>query len=139
MLTARLNHALDELREQQGLAVPPPDEGGTSAFELSHGGQSFDVYLHALEELNMVSLLCPLGPPPSAKSAAETAATMLLSANTLGAQTNGLSFSLSPVDQQVCLGYSLLGDGVTGAALAEVLGRLLVAAKAWREQLAAVA
>lgn len=139
MLKDRLSDAVVGVKRTQGLDLPLPDDSGTVAFALYHEGHSFDVYLQAMEDMDMVSLMCPVAPMPLSREGADALLRVLLTANTLGAQTNGLSLGINPVDQGVVLGYSLLGEGVSAGALEEVLGRLLVAAKAWRERLAGVA
>jgi hypothetical protein len=53
----------------------------------------------------------------------------------MGTQTNGLSLALNPDDDSVLLGYSIFGKNLDTDALEEVLGRFVVAGRAWKEQL----
>jgi hypothetical protein len=133
---ARLTEAIDALRRSTGVDLASPDEDGIVAFALKHEGTVLDFYMRALNDADMVSVMVPLG-RVEGPGADVFVGQPLLAANLLGLETNGLSLAFNPGDQSVVLGYSILGKGITADALEEVIGRFAVAARAWRERLAA--
>lgn len=61
---------------------------------------------------------------------------ILLEGNLFGAETGGGVLSLDPLEREIVLFRTFEGDGLTGAAFAEAVGRFVDAAEDWVARLA---
>lgn len=61
---------------------------------------------------------------------------LLLEGNLFGAETGGAVLAVDPMEREIILFRTLEGDGITGAAFAEVVGNFVDAVEDWTARLA---
>lgn len=95
--------------------------------------QNVNLSVHILvrEQDSLVAIVSPIAPIPSDDRFQELFAA-LMSANLFGVGAKGLTFSASPKDGQIYLGYCLLHPGLSYEAFETAFSRVVAMSAYWK-------